>query len=328
MVEAVRRHLGTGLLALLLSSAAFGTSGPFAKALIEAGWTPGAVVLIRIAGAAALLLPVALWSARADLRALVRELPLAGAYGMLAVAAAQLGYFQAIERLTVGVALLIEYLGIVLVVLWMWLLTRRAPHRLTVLGIVLAVAGLVLVLDVTGQTTPDLVGVAWGLLAAAGLAGHYVLAARETALPPVSFAALGLTAGGGVLALLGVAGVIPMHTGGSDVLVASFEVPAWAALAELVVVAAVVAYVLGVIGARRLGSTLASFVGLTEVLFAVLFAWLVLGELPGAWQLVGGAVILAGIVAVRLGERPRGGGPATPPADRAGGEQPLESLLP
>jgi drug/metabolite transporter (DMT)-like permease len=307
VVEAVRRHIGTGLVALLLSSAAFGTSGPFAKALIEAGWTPGAVVLVRMAGAAAVLLPVALWGARHDLRALVRELPLVGAYGLLAVAAAQLGYFQAIERLTVGVALLIEYLGIVLVVLWVWALTRRAPHRLTGLGIVLAVAGLVLVLDVTGQTTPDLVGVAWGLLAATGLAGHYVLATRETTLPPVSFAGLGLTAGAGILAVLGAAGVIPMHAGGSDVTVASVEVPAWVALAELVVVAAIAAYVLGVVGARRLGSTLASFVGLTEVLFAVLFAWIVLGELPGAWQLVGGAVILAGIVAVRWGERSRAG---------------------
>ncbi len=303
MVETVRRHVGVGLLALLLSSAAFGTSGPFAKALIEAGWTPGAVVLVRIAGAAAMLLPVALWSARHDLRALARELPLAAAYGCLAVAAAQLGYFQAVERLTVGVALLIEYLGIVLVVLWVWLLTRRAPHRLTGVGVVLAVVGLVLVLDVTGQSTPDLVGVAWGLLAATGLAGHYVLATRETSLPPMSFAGLGLTAGGLVLAALGATGVVPMHIGAPRVLVASVEVPAWLALAELVVVAAAVAYVLGVLGARHLGSTLASFVGLTEVLFAVLFAWLVLGELPGPWQLVGGIVILAGIVVVRLGER-------------------------
>lgn len=303
MVEAVRRHIGVGLLALLLSCAAFGTSGPFAKALMAADWTPGAVVLLRIAGAAALLLPVALWSARRDLRGLVAELPLAAGYGCLAVAAAQLGYFQAVERLTVGVALLIEYLGIVLVVLAMWLITRRTPHRLTGVGIVLAIAGLVLVLDLSGQSTPDLVGVAWGLLAATGLAGHYVLAARETTLPPLTFAALGLTAGGTVLAVLGATGVIPMRAGSGEVVVAGAAVPAWVALTELVVVAAAVAYVLGVLGARHLGSTLASFVGLTEVLFAVLFAWIVLAELPGMWQLVGGLVILAGIVAVRLGER-------------------------
>jgi drug/metabolite transporter (DMT)-like permease len=61
--------------------------------------------------------------------------------------------------------------------------------------------------------------------------------------------------------------------------------------------------VLGIVGARLLGSTLASFVGLTEVLFAVLFAWLLLAELPGVLQLVGGAVLLSGVVVVRLGER-------------------------
>ena len=54
--------------------------------------------------------------------------------------------------------------------------------------------------------------------------------------------------------------------------------------------------------ARILGSTVASFVGLTEVLFAVLFAWLLLGELPGLVQLAGGVLIISGVVAVRLGE--------------------------
>ena len=305
MVDMVRRHLGLGLVAMLVSSAAFGTSGPFAKALISAGWSPGAVVLLRIAGAATLLLPVALWQVRGRFGVLLRELPLAAAYGSLAVAVAQLGYFQAVARLTVGVALLLEYLGIVLVVLWVWALTRRAPHRLTVAGIVLALAGLALVLDVTGQASPDLVGVAWGLLAACGLAGHYVLAARETALPPFAFAALGLASGAAILGVLGLVGVLPMDVGAPAVVVAGTAVPAWVALAELVVVAAALAYVLGVVGARQLGSTFASFVGLTEVLFAVLFAWVLLGELPGVWQLLGGAVLLAGVLVVRLGERDR-----------------------
>ena len=198
------------------------------------------------------------------------------------MAAAQLGYFQAVNRMTVGVALLIEYLGIVLVVLWVWALTRVRPHRLTGLGIVLAIGGLALVLDITGQSTPSLVGVLWGLLAATGLAGHYVLAGRPTVLPATAFAGLGLAVGAVVLALLGLVGVLPMERGTGAVLVAGSEIPAWLAIGELVVVAAALAYVLGVVGARHLGSTLASFVGLTEVLFAVLFAWLVLAELPRA----------------------------------------------
>jgi drug/metabolite transporter (DMT)-like permease len=303
VVEAMRRHLGLGLVAMLMSCAAFGTSGPFAKALMTAGWSPGAVVLLRISGAALVLLPFTAWALRGRWGSVAGELPRAALYGTLAVAAAQLGYFQAVARMDVAVALLIEYLGIVLVVLWVWALTRRTPHRLTGLGIVLALAGLALVLDVTGRATPDLVGVLWGLLAATGLAGHYVLAARRTTIPAAAFAGLGLACGAIVLALSGLVGILPMEAGEPSVVVAGTDIPAWLALLELVLVAAALAYVLGILGARHLGSTLASFVGLTEVLFAVLFAWLLLGELPRPLQLLGGVVLLAGVVAVRLGQR-------------------------
>ena len=303
MVEAMRRHLGIGLVALLVSSAAFGTSGPFAKSLMEAGWTPGLVVLLRISGAALVLLPFTLWSLRGRWAQVRRELPLAIAYGIFAVAGAQLGYFQAVERLAVGVALLIEYLGIVLVVLAVWALTRRRPSGFVLAGVVLALAGLVLVLDVAGTARLDLVGLAWGLLAATGLASHYVLAARETSLPPASFAGLGLLVGAVVLSVLGLLDVIPMRAGSGEVVLANVAVPAWAPVLELVLVAAVLAYILGIVGARHLGSTLASFIGLTEVLFAILFAWLLLGELPRPIQLVGAVVLLAGVAAVRVGEQ-------------------------
>ena len=295
MVEALRQRMGLGLLALLLSSASFGTSGPFAKALIEAGWAPPTVVILRIAGAAAVLLPWALWSMRGQWAALRRELPITVLYGALGVGAAQLGYFQAIERLPVGVALLLEFLGVVLVVLWMWLVTHRAPHRLTLLG-------LALVLNITGALRPDLLGVLWGLVAAAGLAGHFVIAARETRIPLTAFAGLGLAAGGTVLIGLAALGILPMRVGGSTVVLAGHQVPAWVAFAELIVIAAAAAYVLGILGARHL--------------FAILFAWLLLAELPTPIQLVGGLLILAGVAAVRIGES-RHGGSALPTDESA-----------
>jgi hypothetical protein len=71
----------------------------------------------------------------------------------------------------------------------------------------------------------------------------------------------------------------------------------------LSLVAAVIAYVAGIGAARRLGAKLASFIGMTEVLFAILFAWLALGQLPTPIQFTGGAFILAGIALVRAGER-------------------------
>ena len=91
-------------------------------------------------------------------------------------------------------------------------------------------------------------------------------------------------------------------------------------IAGLSLIAAVVAYLTGIAGARLLGARLSSFVGLTEVMFAVLIAWLVLGELPTGVQLVGGALIVAGVTLVRVDELR-----ATPGPERAG--QPAEPAL-
>ena len=81
-----------------------------------------------------------------------------------------------------------------------------------------------------------------------------------------------------------------------------FSLPWWVAVLELGVIAAATPYVTGIMATRVLGAKLASFVGLSEVLFAVLFAWVLLGELPRPVQLVGGLFILAGVVAVRAEE--------------------------
>ena len=74
-------------------------------------------------------------------------------------------------------------------------------------------------------------------------------------------------------------------------------------------------YALGVMAVPRVGARVASFVGLSEVLFALGFAWLFLSEVPAPIQFVGGALILIGVVLVRAdagtegtAERP------TPPA--------------
>ena len=118
-------------------------------------------------------------------------------------------------------------------------------------------------------------------------------------------------------AVLGAVGVVPLEFRTADVVVAGQSLPWWAAIGELALVAAAFAYLLGTYAVRALGATVASFVGLSEVLFAILFAWLLLGELPGIVQLLGGVVVVAGVVAVRLGERAAPTGIASGAADEA-----------
>ena len=297
------RPAGAGLALAVLSAATFSTSGTFASSLIQAGWSPAAAVIIRIALAALMLTGPALLQLRGRWRLLRRAAPRVAAYGLIAVAGCQLFYFNALARIPVGVALLLEYLGTVLVVGWLWLRHGERPRRLTVAGTVSAMAGLVMVLDLVGSARINLLGVMWGLLAAVGLAVYFVLSASgDEPLPPIVMAWGGMCMGAAALGALAGVGVLRMHVGAADVGFLGHRVSWIVPVLGLSLVAAVIAYVAGIGAARRLGAKLASFIGMAEVLFAVLFAWLLLGQLPSPVQFLGGAFILAGIVLVRASE--------------------------
>jgi drug/metabolite transporter (DMT)-like permease len=305
------RTSSAGLGLAILSAATFGTSGTFASALIATGWTPGAAVTVRVSLAALVLTIPAVMQLRGRWTLLRANLPLIIAFGGFAVGVAQLCYFSAVEHLSVGVALLLEYSGVLLVVAWMWLRHHQRPNRLTIAGGVAAIFGLVLVLDLTGDQHVDAVGVMWGLFAAFGLASYFVISAGaadntgSAALPPIVTAWAGLFVGGVVLGALGLVGVLPMHASTADVDLAGWQVSWLVPILGLSVVAAAIAYASGIGAARRLGARLASFVGLAEVLFAVLIAWLLLDQRPTALQAIGGVVVLGGIALVRAAERDR-----------------------
>ena len=130
----VPRRPRFGLLLALLTAAAFGTSGAFARSLIDAGWTPAAAVTARVTVAALVLLVPSIVALRGRWRIFRRNLPMITAFGLIAIAGCQVAYFNAVQHLSVGVALLLEYMGIVLVVGWLWIRHRQRPHRLTVAG--------------------------------------------------------------------------------------------------------------------------------------------------------------------------------------------------
>lgn len=312
------RSTGVGLTLALLSAASFGTSGTFARSVLDAGWSPGAAVIVRIGIAAVVLTAFVapqLRRHRHDLRRNGRTLTV---YGIAAVAGAQLCYFNAVEHLSVAVALLLEYSGTLLVVLWLWLRHAHRPKAFTVTGAVAATCGLALVLDVFGDVSIDVVGVAWGLGAAVGLATYFVISANtDDALPPLITAWGGLVIGGVSLGAAAVVGVVPVTVVSTDVTLLDRQMSWLVPMLGMSVLAAAFAYVAGVAGARILGAKVASFVGLTEVLFAVLIAWVAVDESLSAIQLVGGALVVLGIALVKLDERSAddhalSGTPATP----------------
>jgi len=302
------RPLATGLGLAALSASSFGLSGSLARGLMDAGWSAAAAVVVRILLAAAVLVPVAVIQLRGRWSLLRRSLPVIAAYGLVAVAGCQLAYFNAVAHLQVGVARRIEYTAPVAVVGWLWLRHRQRPGRLTVAGAVLGLSGLVLVLDLLSGAQLSAVGTAWALAAMTGAAVYFVLSGQEHAgLPATVLAAGGLVLGGVVLLLAGLLGAVPLTASTDPVALAAGSVPWWLPVLALGLVTAALGYVTGIGATRRLGSRLASFVALSEVLAGLGFAWLLLGERPGAVQAVGGALILAGVVVVHVGEDRRPG---------------------
>ncbi|MFI5429144.1 EamA family transporter [Aeromicrobium sp. UC242_57] len=296
-----RTTSGIGL--ALGSALAFSLSGPLAKGLIDAGWTAGAAVTVRVLIAAAVLLVPAILTLRGRWSLLRRNAGLILAYGLLAVAGCQLAYFNAVDRMQVGVALLIEFMSPVVVLTWMWLRHQQRPSRLTVAGAATAVAGMVLVLDLVSGADLDGLGVVWAIGAMLGAASYWIISADDSSgLPGLVLAAGGLLSGGIVLLLAGLVGIVPFAVASNDVVLADTDLPWWLAIGGLGIVTAALAYVLGIAAVRRLGSRLAAFVGLSEAVLGVIMAWLLLGEAPRGVQLVGGALVLTGVIAVRLGE--------------------------
>lgn len=287
----------------LASSAAFGISGSFARGLFEAGWSPTAAVAARMAGAAVVLAIPAILAMRGRWLLVRTNWLSILLFGLFGVGACQLCYFLAVQRLDVGVALLLEYLAPVLIVLVLWARHQKRPSAATIIGTLLSLLGLVAVLDLTGASSIDPIGVLWGLGAAVGLTVYFFISAKvDGALPPIMLSAGGMAVGAITMVLVGSLGILPMTFAAGSGSFAGFQTPWWAALIGLILVATVFSYTTGVMAARELGSKVASFISLTEVLFAVLWAWLLLAELPGLVQLFGGLLIVAGVVLVRVDE--------------------------
>src|ERR1700742_1517509 len=128
-------HFRLGLSFAVASALSFALSGPLARALMDAGWSPTAAVTARMAGGAPGLAVFATIVKPDWIREALAHRKTVIAYGIVPVAGAQLCYYNAVGHLSVGVALLLEYTAPLLVVGWLWATTRRRPSTMTLAGV-------------------------------------------------------------------------------------------------------------------------------------------------------------------------------------------------
>jgi drug/metabolite transporter (DMT)-like permease len=295
-----RSSTTAGLLIAVIAAATFGSSGALVKPLLEAGWSPAAAVTVRALVGGVVLAPVAIVALRGRWAALWRSRNRVLAMGLIGVAGTQLLYFAAIQRIPVGTGVLIEYMAPLLLVAVAWARTRRVPKAVVLIGSVVALVGLVLVVSPGGSAGVDALGLTFALAAMVGCAIYYVVAAQPNdGLPPVALAATGLVVGGIALGLVGLTGLVPFTATFGEVDMFGGSAPWWLPLLIVGIVSTAIAYATSITASEMLGSRLASFAGLLEVVAATFYAWLLLGEELTIPQLLGGVLILIGIGFVR-----------------------------
>ncbi|KNY04159.1 EamA family transporter [Microbacterium sp. GCS4] len=290
------RTRNVGLILAVVACAAFATSGPVAKSLMEAGLEPQQASWMRLTGAALILLPVVIILRGKALAATWRSSwRLLIAYGAVGMAASQTLFFYATSLLPVGVAILLQFSGPLLIIGWTKFVRRTHVPRSAVIGVTISLLGLVVVVEVWTGLAFDVWGVLAGIGSAVCQAAYFLLIEDlKDSSDVLVMTASGTAVAAVLLSVTTLPWTFPWHVLTGDVVLAGNDVSGWIPFFWLVLICAIFAYLLEGAAVRRLSAVIGGAIAYVEVVFAAVIAWLLLGEGLGAAQILGGVLVIAG----------------------------------
>ena len=287
----------------MVSSAAllFALNGTVSKVVLSSDISSLELTQVRATGAfLGFALALALLN-RPSLRVRPRELVTLAVFGVAGVAMVQWLYFVSIHRLPIGIALLLEYLAPILIALWARFVLHEPVRRRIWAALVLALAGLSLVVEVWSGIALDGLGIAAALSAAVAYAIYVLMAERAVGTrEPASLLCYGFGFAALFWVLVQPPWRFPAGRLDDDVSLlgrlAEWSLPVWLLMLFVVVIGTMVTFLLVTAALRHISATRVAIIAMLEPIAAgiVAFAWL--GESFGALQLVGGGIVLAGIV--------------------------------
>jgi drug/metabolite transporter (DMT)-like permease len=312
----------SGTLICLTSAASFGAMGIFGKLAYDNGTTVGTLLASRFALAALVFwLVLAATGTAGQLRALsARDTLIAIGLGAIGYSLQAGLYFTALTRMDPGVLALLLYTFPAIVTVVGIAIGRERFSARRLAALVLASAGLVLVLATASTGQLDPLGSALGLCAA-GVYSVYILVTDSIAqrVPPRAFSTLVCT-GAAVTLALGSAAIGELRPG-------EVSLAGWGWLAGIALVCTVAAVTLMFAGIARVGPSVAAILSTLEPVVTVLLAFAVFGEVLGALQLVGGALVLASVFVLVGADRAPGGGLSRAPRRTRGLDDAAPALL-
>jgi drug/metabolite transporter (DMT)-like permease len=300
MPASVDRRRGYAL--VVSGSTLFVLNAGVSRVIQGAGVDSTLLTTVRCTGTALVLLAVlAVRRERLALPRTVRDLALVLAFGITGVALVQYFYFVAIDRLPVGIALLLEFTAPVPVALFARFVYREHVRRRMWLGIAFSLGGLALVAEVWDGLTLDAIGVLAAVAAALSLAAYFLIGEHSVSVDPplhvLTKAFIVAAVLWNVLApVTGLwdAGLTSSHSLGGEL--ADVHAPLWALVCWLIVLGTVVPFSTELSALRHLRATDVVLIGMLEPVGATVLGWLWFNESLSSPQVLGIAIVLAGIV--------------------------------
>ncbi len=284
----------------LLAAFLFGANGSVSKVIIEAGFSAIQLTQMRVLGAAVISGIVLLALDRRSFRLPPRQWPVIIVLGVVGVGLLQATYAFAIALLPVGIALLLEYLAVLMVAVVAFFFFKEKVHIRLWAAIALVIVGLIVVAEIWASTLNP-VGVLWGLAAAVSLATYFLVGERQLkTISPLALSFWTMSVATLFWAPFSRWWTFTSETfttvtslGGS---LQEITVPVWLLIVWNVTLGSFAPFLLSLSALKRLSATAAGIVATSEIIFAFITAWLWLQEALSTWQVIGASVVFGGIV--------------------------------
>jgi drug/metabolite transporter (DMT)-like permease len=294
------RHPALGYAMIAIAATLFAINGTVSKVILGSGIDAAQLTEVRCAGALLGLTLIALATRPWSLRLRREELPLIVALGVGGLALVQWSYFFAIHRVAIGIALVIQFVGPILVALWARFVYGEQIRARIWVALALALTGLLLIVEVWQTNRPNAAGLAAAAFAAVTYAAYILLAEQGVRRrDPISLSAWGFLFATVFWSLLAPWWNFPGERVEDRVSLlgnlASSHLPIWALMAWMVVLGTIVPFALVVAALQRISATRAGITAMLEPVVAIVVAWAWLGESLDPVQLSGAAVTLAGV---------------------------------
>ena len=285
---------------LVFGSLFFAISSIPATLAMESGLSAFRLTQIRTIGAFLVLFLYVYLKNKQSLRINRKELPILIAFGLFGFAAVNLFYFLAIQRLNVGVALIIEFTAPIWIVLWMRFIQKKIVSKLMWWGLVIGLTGLVLIAQVWRGLTLDGLGVIFALLDAFALALYFLVGEKLVGVKSSEATmAWGFGVSSAFFAIIQPWWTFPFAELGRVVeltgRLAGVSIPTYYLILWIIVLGTAVPYFLVLNGLRGLSAATSSSIGMLEPVFGGIFAWIFLYEKLNFTQSIGAVVVLIGI---------------------------------